>query len=191
MLTFMPMTYKQLIILTISLFMGFFGLYAQPESVRADSLKRAGNYEEALKIFNRQLEANIKSGNKKELGKNYNNVANVYSDKGEYEKSTEYYFKALKLAEKEGDLHMQAVINFNVASNYFNAGKADHSKEYLNKAIEKAKVNKGEGVILGLCYNMLGGLANEEKKYAEALEYLKNAEIVFTELNKQEWLGNV
>lgn len=171
--------------------MGFFGLYAQPESVRADSLKRAGNYEEALKIFNRQLEANIKSGNKKELGKNYNNVANVYSDKGDYEKSTEYYFKALKLAEKEGDLHMQAVINFNVASNYFNAGKADHSKEYLNKAIEKAKVNKGDGEILGLCYNMLGGLANEEKKYAEALEYLKNAEIVFTELNKQEWLGNV
>lgn len=191
MLTFTGMRNGLHIILFIGLLLVPYGLLTQSETVRADSLKQAGNYEEALKIFNKQLEDAIKAKNIKEQGKCYNNIANIYSDKGAYEKSTEYYFKALKILEGQDDAHSQAAINYNIANNYFNIGKPGYTKHYLNTAISIAKGEKEESYLMGICYTMLGGIASAEKKYDEALEHLKNAERILLESSNPDWLGNV
>lgn len=164
---------------------------AQEDLDKADSLKQAGNYTEALKIFESHLEQSLKTNNIKDQARGYNNIANVYSDKNEYEKSTEYYFKALKLAEKENNDHTQAAINYNIASNFIKINKLNYAEEYLNKAVEKIKDKAGEEEILGLCYNMLGALAIDGKKLSEALDYLKKAENVFLKLDRQDHLGNI
>jgi pentatricopeptide repeat protein len=158
---------------------------------KGDSLKQAGNYSEALKVFQGMLEEDIKSGDIKSQAKDYNNIANVYSDLNDYEKSTAMYFQAIKIAEQMGDKVMLASIYYNISNNYYYAGKPNYSIEFLHKAIALIKNEKGNEQILGGCYNMLGGVFSFQKKFDEGLMYLKKAEQIFRELKNDNSLGNV
>jgi tetratricopeptide (TPR) repeat protein len=115
----------------------------------------------------------------------------VYSDIGDYEKSTAFYFKSLKLAEQMSDALLVGGINYNIANNYFNAGKTKYCIEFLNKAITKIGNEKNNETILGSCYNMLGSINGNEKKYDVALDYFKKAEKLFVSTKQNDQLGNV
>jgi tetratricopeptide (TPR) repeat protein len=165
---------------------------AQPDLIdKADSLKRAGNYTEALNIFQEILDEDIKTSDTKKQAKDYNNLANVYSDVGDYEKSTTYYFKAIQIAEQLGEKELLLAMYYNISNSYYFAGKLNYSIEFLNKAIELIRNGKGNQPILGACYNMLGGILAEEKNYDEGLVYLRKAEQIFTSIKDTNSLGNM
>ena len=191
MFTFTVMGYCSSKYLIVYLFLISNCLIGQSETDRADSLKQVGNYAEALNIFKGMLDKDIKTGNLKEQGKDYNNMANVYCDMGQYNKSTDHYFKALKLLEQSGDVHAQVVIYYNIANNYNAVNSKSYTKEYLNKAIALAKDKKGEEVILGLCYQILGTSHIEKRNFDSALVYLKSAADVFEKTDNADFLANI
>lgn len=156
---------------------------------RADSLKKIGNYKEALDIYKQRLESDISDKNIKEQGMDYNNIANVYCYMGEYQKSIEYYFKALTILEK--DKGAAAVINYNIGSNYQTMRQDSLAFEYINRAINLLFAGNKFDPKLGDCYNVMSGIYQDRNDYRNALHYLKQAEAIFKKNDKKDLLGNV
>ena len=189
----MSLLNKNISSLLISLLcMGYCPAVAQTNGTdKADSLKKAGNYTEALKLFNGTLEADIKAGDVKNQGKDYNNIANVYCYMGEYQKSTENYFKALKLVEKEGNIRETAIINYNIGQNYRTIKQDSIAIVYINRAINILLPQNKTDVTLGDCYNVLSGIYQSKQDYKNAFANLKLAEDIFKEKNEKDLLANV
>ena len=182
---------KNYIIAFIAVIINITFFHAQNNIERADSLKNTGHYAEALIMFQNILQADLAEGNAKKIGKDYNNIANVYSNMGNYEKSTQIYFNALHIIEKGNDKITLGGLYYNIAHNYFNIGKRKYCSDFLNKAIKTVENEKGNEYILGSCYSMLGGIKLDEKKYEEAISYQKKAEVLFVSLKQNNSLGNV
>jgi tetratricopeptide (TPR) repeat protein len=163
-------------------------LMGQTRLDKADSLKSMGNYPGALKLFQIILNSDLETNDPVQISKDYNNIANVYSDMGDYERSTRYYFRALKLAEQNADKKLVAGIYYNLANNYFFIGKKNYVIDFLNKAITTFRDVKDNEEMLGLCYTMLGGTYNGLENYEEAMKCFKMAERL---LKNNIWLGNV
>lgn len=164
---------------------------AQTEAEKADSLKKAGNYKEALFIYTKLLEADIEQSNTKEQCKDYNNIANVYCRMGSYDESTKYYFKALQLAEKQKDSRTEAVINYNIGMNYITMHQDSFALAHITRAIEILLAENKPDATLGDCYNVLSGIYQSKLDYKNALRYLKLAEDIFKKEDDKDLLANV
>ena len=106
-----------------------------------------GNYEEALKYFQKDLEISEKVLGKKhpDTAATYNNLAGVYQAQGNYEEALKYFQKALTISEKVlGKNHP------NTASTYNNLGilfyymnRYEESMKYLRTALSIWKKKLG------------------------------------------------
>jgi len=166
-------------------------LHAQTDAAKADSFRNVNRYDEALKLYEKILKTDIANGNDKKIGKDYNNIANIYIDIGDYKKSTDYYFKALRLIEQYNDKAALASNYYNIASNYYTIGKENYSVDYLNKAISILKDLQNNELTLAYCFNLLSAIKIDNKKYNEAFTYAKKAEGLFKTLKQNDQLAKV
>jgi tetratricopeptide (TPR) repeat protein len=183
---------KIMLVIALCLLFGISAIYGQLSlSDKADSLKRAGDYTQALTIYTALLKQDIEEDSLKNQTREYNNIANVYCRMGDYDESTKNYFKALRLSEKQNDNKRKAIITYNIGMNYSVMKQDSLSIIYLNKAVTLLKAQKTNDATLANCYNILGSLYGNAKNYSQAFNYLKLAEMYFETSNEPEQLGNV
>lgn len=155
------------------------------------SLFKGQGLADSLKVHKRNLEIHHQKGDKIELCKDYNQIANIYGSLGDYQKAIDNYYKGLKLAETTGDKKSIGFINFNIGQNYLNMDEVDASIPYIEKAMEVLSWNPEYDQVIGDCYNMLGAIYHSKQDY-------KNAELTyylaierFKEKNNKAFLANV
>ena len=141
---------------------------------------KQGNYEEALKYYNRVLKFN-KEGlikNPLDIATSYNNIGNVYNNMGKYKEAFEYHKEALEINRKIlGENHPDTAISYNNIGNVYNGmEKHEEALEHYKKALEIKKEILGENhPDTAISYNNIGSIYSKKGEYEKALEYYKKA----------------
>ncbi|MEI7511324.1 MAG: tetratricopeptide repeat protein [Candidatus Peregrinibacteria bacterium] len=139
-----------------------------------------GNYEKAIKVFEKVLKMSEKSCNKDccSLSVYYNNLGMAYKTKGENDKAIEYLKKALQINK---EFHNDNCIN--LSSYYNNIGTVYTSKNMyyeamvcIEKALQIDKESYGESHSkIAIRYNNLGVIYDLLGEHYEAIKYYKKA----------------
>ncbi|MCE3225547.1 MAG: hypothetical protein K0S32_98 [Bacteroidetes bacterium] len=159
-------------------------------SNKIDSLKKAGNYEQALNIYLDLIKKDSLNGNLKELSKDYINSAYIYRDIGNYNKSLELLFKALKISEKLNDKTTQGYGNYGIALVYMTIGQKENGAVYINRAIESFS-SEPQNIVLANSYNILASILSSEGRHDKALETFVKAAKIFENKDEKENLADV
>jgi len=133
-----------------------------------------GQYDKALKYYQKSLVIEKKLGREFEVGKKYNNIGLIYGDWGLYEKAIEYHKKGLAISKSLGRTTSVAVEYNNIGINYQSLNQYDLALEYLKKSLE---INKTFGIKdqISTQLNNIGLLYSDIGQYKQALQYYKDA----------------
>ena len=133
-------------------------------------LEKAKEYHEwALKIRKEQL-----GSNHVDVARSYNNLGNVYSDKGDLEKAKEYHEWALEIKKEQlGANHVDVAASYNnLGTVYSDIGDLDKAKEYHEWALEIKKEQLGANhVDVATSYNNLGNVYSDKGDLEKAKQY--------------------
>ncbi len=112
------------------------------------------------------------------VSKYYNNIGNVYYERGYNKKAKYYYEKSVKIITKtHGDKHVSlAPMYVNLSNMYFNTYNYNKCIDYSLKSIEIYKRYGVNHSRLAPPYNTLGVAYNEIGNYEKALEFLEKSE---------------
>ena len=136
--------------------------------------KDLGNYDEAIKIYQKVLSLVKASNDQGGIAGTYNNLANIYSTKGELNKALDAYYEALniylKLKSKDG----AGIAHLNIGETYMEQGKYPEALTNLFAAhnlFAETKFING----LGAAQNNIGDIYRNQGNYTESSKYLFNS----------------
>ena len=124
-------------------------------------------YENAIRIFE-------KTGNNRQLGTCYSNIAIGYQQKANFPMALSYYQKALELAEARKDEIQQAYALVNIANVYNNMGDFARAESTYLKDIELAKKNMLKNVELYV-YTNLSTMYIDQNNWQKSYEFAMQA----------------
>ncbi|TAD96624.1 MAG: hypothetical protein EAZ97_13720 [Bacteroidetes bacterium] len=143
---------------------------------------RQGKYDFAITFHHQSLKIANQIADSTLISFRYNDLANVYLDKGDLEKALEYNLKSLKIKENRNDKE-------GIATSCRNLGMVNLKRKDYKSALfylEKAK-NLAEQIdnqrILGYAYIYLGELYTQQKQIEKAIELLKKAVQIHRKIN--------
>jgi|GEM_PF-1766048 len=108
----------------------------------------------------------------------YNNIGNVYSDKGDYDSALDFYNKALQIRKKVLGLeHLDTAMSYNnIGSVYSDKGDYDSALDFYNKALQiYEKVLGLEHPNTASSYNNIGNVYSDKGDYDSALDFHNKA----------------
>lgn len=132
-----------------------------------------GNRELELAYDMKVLNITLKTNNKKNISKAYNNLGLYYDNMNDNNKALEYYNKSLEFSEEKE----KATAYNNIAIIYDNLNNYDKSNEFYNKSINVA-LNNGNYLQLCSTKTNFGGSLYDQEKYQEADKTLKEANTI-------------
>jgi len=118
---------------------------------------------------------------KEEIGRLFNNIANVYSKQGEYAKALEWNQKSLVIKEKVLGLeHPSTAITYNnIADVYSSQGEYAKALEWNQKSLViKEKVLGLEHPSTATTYNNIADVYSSQGEYAKALEWNQKSLVI-------------
>jgi tetratricopeptide (TPR) repeat protein len=134
----------------------------------------SGNTSTALKYYLRCKEIAEELHATDMLARLNNNIGRIYISSEDYSKGIEYYKKALRVFEKGSDTFKTATVNMNLGTAYQHTSDLSVSRNYLEKAISLFTAIK-RPYYVGNCLMIYSFTLYNEKKYPEALDYLRRA----------------
>lgn len=150
-----------------------------------------GNRDLELAYKMKFLNISLKTNNKEDIAKAYNNLGKYYNNMNDKNKALEYYNKSLEFSEEKE----KATTYNNIATIYDYLVNYDKSKEFYNKSINVA-LNNGDYLQLCTTKTNFGASLYDQEKYQEADKTLKdasaichNAGNISTEANSFIFLG--
>ncbi len=133
-----------------------------------------GEYDRALKSYEKSLEIREKRGDQKGIAGSFNNIGNVHWRMGEYDRALKSYERSLELSEKTGDQEFTAIHLGNIGVVHFDRGEYDRALEYYERSLEiREEIGDQEGIALTL--NSFGNVHTERGEYDRALEYYERS----------------
>lgn len=150
---------------------------ATEDTVRVQLLNRLGKmfymsngYDSAIYYSNLALNLALKIDYMAGIGSAYNNIGNVYSDRGDFPQALQNYFRAQDIYERYGLKKKLAGTYNNIGIIFFNQGNYPEAlKNYI--ASMKIKRETGDTVEIANTYNNLGEIYRALRSYNEALSY--------------------
>ena len=119
----------------------------------------------AIEYFNKSLEINKVTGNKRELYLNYNNLAAIHVEQGKYDEALDYALMAIHMIDKEENADMYYFMQCNIGSLYIQAGNynmaitnLENTRKYFsqhNRPNEQTTTN----ILLAEAYKEAGNMA--------------------------------
>ncbi|ALO14815.1 Phosphoserine phosphatase RsbP [Salinivirga cyanobacteriivorans] len=159
--------------------MGFINLMAA-------SLKRKGDIDSALYYFRQIVELTDDEENFDKLSA-YNNIANIYGDRGNYPKALDYYLLTLKTAEKLEHERAMSVTYNNIAIVYYTLKDYPQTIKYLQKSLSiSQKVNDKPNIVNTM--NNIGELYLKQDSLVKALKYYNEASKIIKRIKAPYYL---
>lgn len=157
-------------------------LYGQIISNNAlgNAYKESANYKKAIPCYNTSIELATKMNKNTEIGNAFYNMANAYQYMGLYDLSFECVTKSIAIKRKLKDSIGESKCYRQIAECMNSKGDNKQSIVYFKKAIDiqrKLKAKKS----LAITLSNFSVVLIEEKKYTEALQYLKESRILISE----------
>jgi signal transduction histidine kinase/AmiR/NasT family two-component response regulator len=133
----------------------------------------AKEVDRALTYYNQALDITNEVGYEAENPAGlFNNIGNVYRDKGNFEKANEYYQNSLSYSKEIGDTYLIAVTLKNIGINYRLSGEYEKALKYLSDAktiVENSRILTVHKEVL----EQLSETYINIKDYEKALKYYK------------------
>jgi signal transduction histidine kinase len=132
-----------------------------------------GNIDQAVYYFRKNIDWYLRTEQKSELPRVFNNLGTAYFQAGMLDSSLANYHRGLALAPAEESEDAKYLF-INLAEAYFHKKDLDQARHYLNKAIAAySKVDDKSGLVE--CYTMLGKLNIVRRDYVGAQTNLSEA----------------
>lgn len=119
------------------------------------------------------------------LIKSYNNIGNVYADKGNNPLALESYQRSLAIAERVHDRVNTAHINKNIGALYISWQRLDEAIGYYKRS-EQIALELGDDRLLADCYNNEGTVYEQQQQYDKALTLYEKARTYYEKLQQPE-----
>lgn len=175
-------------------------LYAQlkEEKGRANTLSNIGliyydikQYKQSFDYCFAALQIREKIKDEYGMSVSYSNMASLYSEKRDYTQSISYLEKSIAIKKKIEDDYGLAIDYTNLATEQFK--KTKNYETALDLNLEAVKIRQKIDDKFGLCtsYINISHIYIDEKKFANALEYLNAAEKLAIEIDAKSRLKEV
>ena len=127
------------------------------------------NFDEATEFINEAIVLANKLNNIEILLKSYNNLGNIFADKGDNTNALRNYQLALTFADKLNDIQYQAHINKNIGALFLSLKRFDESLSYYYKA-EKKAIEFKDTLLIADCNNNIGTVFEQQNNYSDAIQ---------------------
>ncbi|MFP5039845.1 tetratricopeptide repeat protein [Parasediminibacterium sp. JCM 36343] len=153
---------------------------------KVEILERAARFDEALQLTLQAVSIAEKANNPNMLGGAYNNVAEIYLDKGDIEKALLYYQKAVAVFESERNKFKLGIVYGNILGVYVSIEDREKAYQYALKAISNSREGHSDyGEAIGL--ENLSALLMKMKKYDSALLVSNQAYAIGVRVNDKTY----
>ena len=98
--------------------------------------KQKGNYDLALKLYQKSLNLYDSLEESEGTAKALSNIGNIYSMNGDFENALKYYLRAQKLFEIKGDLRRNMQIQNNIGNVYLEKGQDQIALKYYKSVLD-------------------------------------------------------
>ena len=151
----------------------------------ACNLSIQGESDSALKYYKLALNAAIKVDEINRTSGILINLADEYAQLGEFEKAVEYCLRAVKLKEEKADSTNIVYYYQKLGESFKASGQISKWKKYVNKGYRLINVEDFASIqAMAAIYNDLGGIAEKEDRFDDALCYYDTLEMLS---NKNEY----
>jgi serine phosphatase RsbU (regulator of sigma subunit)/Tfp pilus assembly protein PilF len=133
-----------------------------------------GKHDLAIEYHERALKIHQKLNNQGSAASAYNNIANVYRDRGQLADAIDYYVLALKVHEKIGNKQAISTVLGNLGAVYADMQDYANSRIWYNRALE-VKRDTDDKLGLSLLLSGIGTRYLNEGIYDSAMYYQKEA----------------
>lgn len=152
----------------------------------ADTFRRTGQRQNALKYYFAYLMHAGKKGDQKAMASAYNGIAWTYHLSGEYDRAFEFYQQAISLSRKNRDPLNEAAAMEKLAVWYIDRGEYDQALELLTKSSE---INRERIRIAEHRYNLacdyfdMGLIFVNKEDFSAAKSFYKKSQALFERMN--------
>jgi signal transduction histidine kinase len=163
-------------------------LIANAYSLYGNQLRYLGNSDSAIFYLKKCLPLFSIAADTINLIRNYNRVGICYKNLSQYYSALFYYHLALELCLATGNENFSGYMLVNIGKMYQKRHDYELAKEYLGRSIEvNTKYNNLRN--LALTNTIYGNVANDELELDLALDYYKQAESLYREIESYDSLG--
>ncbi|TES93006.1 MAG: tetratricopeptide repeat protein [Candidatus Cloacimonadota bacterium] len=154
-------------------------IYAQGLNTLGGIFYNRGNYNKALKYYQKTLTISKALNDKKGIGTASNNIGLVYHNKGELDTTLKYYKRYLAISEEIGDKKGIGIASNNIGGVYHNKGELSISLDYYKKYLaisEEIGYKRGTAIAsgnIGIIYRNKGNLDTALRYYKKYLSLSK------------------
>jgi len=153
-----------------------------------------GNYKKALEFYNRSLELERKTNDKRNISMTYNNIAGIYIEQNEYKNAIDFFTKSLEMRVAINDKEGIGQSLANLGSTFGHLGDTAKAHQYYTESL-KISLEVNNLSRIAFIYNNLGKLFQASGKYEEAIGYLKKSLAIQQKINNKKGmcvvLGNL
>ncbi len=136
-----------------------------------------GNYQEALKSFEKALEINKRLNNRRLMSSNYGNLGRTYQEQGQYARAIKYYMKSLEIEEADRDFQEMAEVYNEMGNSYTSQGNNAKALYFYNLALKNHDKVSDEIGYARTGLNVIEyHIANQD--YQKATYYLEKIEVI-------------
>ncbi|MDX1942467.1 MAG: tetratricopeptide repeat protein [Saprospiraceae bacterium] len=147
-----------------------------------------GNYDEAIRCQQVQLELAQRSNDKQGVADLYTKIGIVFFEKGDYDKALENYQKGLELSEELGNKQLTSIAIGGIGSVYERKGDYAQAMEHFEKDLELCKeIGDKQGIAIAL--GLIGELLSFKGDFYKAIDYLQKDLMICEELGYQKGLA--
>ena len=136
------------------------------------------------------MELEKATGNKGGVATSYNNIGNVYSEKGNYEEALKNYYAGLKIEEEIGRKGYIARFYHNIAQIDSRKGRhVEALEKYFISLKMKEEIDDQDGIALS--YGGLGYAYMRSKQYGQAEKYFRKGEVLAKKIGGVDILRSI
>ena len=133
--------------------------------------KDLGNYDEAIRIYKKNLKIVEQNDNKSGIASTYNNMANIYSDQGKLSEALEAYKAALGMYRQIKSRSGEGISLANIAIIYMDLGKYEEALINSFAAFDLFSETNYKSGMAGT-HNNIGDIYRKQGNYSESSKYL-------------------
>lgn len=133
---------------------------------------RLKQYDSSLIILNLGLREALVINDVSSLSSIYNNIGNIYYQKGDYKRALEYFQRNYQQHVRNATAEEIWLDYLNMGDSWLALHELDSAKKYLSQALQQAQAN-GDALQLKESYSLLAKLHYNTKEYAKAFDWLQ------------------